>query len=225
MSISIRVTNNCKSLELVGEQCVTEKAQELVFRFKFTFEEDGTMSGFSELGAGDNHIFTRNIQMDRSGYVNSVTKFGHIVKGASVVALSAKSASKNSAIVSGSIDDEPILPMAFMSKIPGKNCFQCCDDAIHSPLMTINNKEVGPVVIDPEILPAISTLSKRLDSDIFKAINGAGSLLNPPALWPGKEYWCMLACFTASLACIAGTSGTAVVLCLIAQAACEASCL
>ena len=225
MAISIRETNNCKAIEMVGEQCVTEKDQVLNFRFKFTFEADGSMSGFSKLGTGDNHIFTRNIQIDKSGHVNSVTKFGPRVKGASVFALSAKSASKNSAVVIGSIDDEPILPMAFMNKLPGKTCFKCCDDVIHSPLMTINNKEVGPVVIDSEMLPAISALSKIIKVDLFTAANGAGSIFAPPGIWPGKGYWCIAACTAGALACITGTVGAATLLCIAAQIACEAACL
>ena len=158
-SIIIRETQDCKAVEVICEQTVTVKDIELEYRFNFTYEAGGTFkSGFVELGTGDNHIFTRKIQSDNSGYINSVTKFGPRVKGGSILATSAIGASKNSVIVTGSIDDVPILPMAFVNKLPGKSCLECGEDVIHSPLMTINKKEPSPVIIDREMLPAIEKL-------------------------------------------------------------------
>jgi len=116
MSILVRPIQNCKAFEVVGEQSATVNNPLLEHRLNFNYEADGTFKdGVVALETGDNHIFTRNIQRDDSGYINSVTKFGPRVKGGKVLALSGKAASKNSAIVTGSIEDVPILPIAFVN--------------------------------------------------------------------------------------------------------------
>lgn len=226
MSIFLRERKACKAIEVVGEQTVSENHQKLELRFSFLYEEGGLFkSGIVELGSEENHVFTRKIQQDQNGYLNSVTMFGGRVKGGGILATSAIAVLNNSAIVTGSIDDVPILPMAFVNKLPGKSCLQCGEDVTHSPLLTINNKEPSPVVIDQEILPAIEKIVFLLRSDLNIASNSAGSIFAPPGLWPGKKFWCISACATAAAACLVGTSGTAAYFCLLAQAACEAACL
>jgi hypothetical protein len=226
--IFIREIQNGNVFELVGDHSVTVNDQVLEHRFNLIYEADGTFkSGSIKLGSGDNHIFTRKIQSDNSGYINSVTKFGPRIKGGSILATSAKAASKSSVIITGSIGDVPILPMAYVNKIPGKSCLECGEDVMHSPLLTIDNKEPSSVVIDSEILPAIEELVSLVRSDLFRA-GHRSDLMFPPSgvgLWPGSGFWCIAACATAAAACIAGTSGSAVYFCLLAQASCEAACL
>ena len=90
MSIIIREIQDCKAVEVLGKQTATANKQELEYQFSFIYEAGGAFkSGFIELGTGDNHIFTRKIQSDSSGYINSVTKFGPRVKGGTILAISA----------------------------------------------------------------------------------------------------------------------------------------
>jgi len=233
MSIYIREIQDCNAFEMVCEQSVNLNDQILELRFNLILAADGVLkNALMELGNGDNHIFTRNIQNGNDGYINSVTKFGPKVKGASILVTSAQPASKSSVIVTGSIDDVPLLPMAFVNKLPGKPCLACGEEVMHSPLLTFNNKEPSPVIIDTKMLPAIEKLEALVKSEIFMFAYRSDSRILRPEFggglgfwWPGKESWCLAACFTGSLACIAGTSGLGLVACLVAQATCEAACL
>jgi len=87
--------------------------------------------------------------------------------------------------------------------------------------MNIYNKELSPIVVDAEMLPAIEELVKSMRFYMSIAGHGANSMFPTLGLWPGRKYWCMIACGTSSAACILGTSGAAMLACLAAQVACE----
>lgn len=226
--ISTRLTENRSLFEVTGRYSVKSKEGKVDYSFSFVFDlEDNFINGEIELGSGENQVFKRVVKKEKDGYLNSITTFGPKIKGGKELITQAKAASSRSVVVTGAIDEMPFLPMAFVNKNPGKTNFGCCDGLLHSPLLSVENEKINFVNIDPDLKNPIEKIVEKIRSDSFKA-GFRSDLIFPShgmSLWPGRKYWCILACATAAAACIAGTAGSAAALCLIAQAACEAACL